>query len=166
MKSTLINLLLFSPVFFGLSYLSLFSIPSDNSKSDMDKVIDNWHKAAAVGDSVGFFSLMTPDAIYLGTDETERWDRTSMGKDLGKYFNGKKAWKFIPYNRIYTSLGSKNFILFDECLQTWMGPCKSTGRLTRVKGQWKISYYNLNVAVPNDVVNEYLKLLPETKVLK
>lgn len=132
----------------------------------MDEAINKWHKAAAVGDSAGFFGLMTEDALYLGTDEVERWTRTTMGKDLGKYFKGKKAWNFIPYNRIYTSMGNKNSILFDECLQTWMGPCKSTGVLTKVKGEWKISYYNLNVAVSNDVVKDYIKLLPEAKVFK
>ena len=121
---------------------------------------------AAIGDSVGFFSRMTEDALYLGTDETERWTRTTMGKDLGKFFNGKKAWHFIAYNRIYTALDDKNTILFDESLKTWMGPCKSTGMLRKVKGKWLISYYNLNVAVSNAVVKDYLKLLKEGEILK
>ncbi|MBK8844077.1 MAG: hypothetical protein IPO33_15205 [Saprospiraceae bacterium] len=47
-----------------------------------------------------------------------------------------------------------------------MGPCKSTGMMRKVKGKWLISYYNLNVAVSNAVVQNYLKLLKEEEILK
>lgn len=166
MKLTFSNLFICTISVLALVSMSLTTNEIANPNAEMDKVIDQWHQAAAVGDSAGFFGLMTADAIYLGTDEKERWDRTSMGKDLGKYFNGKKAWKFIPYNRKYIVLEDKKSILFDECLSTWMGPCKATGKLTKVKGKWLISYYNLNVAVSNDVVKQYLTLLPSDQILK
>jgi len=166
MKLTFSNFLLLLMLFFGINCISLTYTDIDNPKTEMDEVIDRWHRAAATGDSAAFFGLMTTDAIYLGTDEKERWDRTSMAKDLGKYFNGKKAWKFIPYNRIFMTLEDKKTMLFDECLNTWMGPCKATGKLSKVKGKWLISYYNLSVAVSNDVVKQYLTLLPSDKILK
>lgn len=166
MKFTSGNFLYLFAIAFSLTGLSFTNVQVASSNKEFDEIIDAWHHAAATGDSVGFFSRMTEDALYLGTDETERWTRTTMGKDLGKFFNGKKAWHFIAYNRIYTALDDKNTILFDESLKTWMGPCKSTGMMRKVKGKWLISYYNLNVAVSNAVVQNYLKLLKEEEILK
>ena len=166
MKFPLYQFLMPSVILIAGICLSMTDSEQNYSTSEMDKLIDQWHQAAAVGDSATFFGLMTKDAIYLGTDEKERWDRTSMGRDLGKYFNGKKAWNFIPYNRKYIALEDKKSILFDECLRTWMGPCKATGKLTKVKGRWLISYYNLSVAVSNDVIKQYLSLLPSDNILK
>ncbi|MCO6461681.1 MAG: nuclear transport factor 2 family protein [Saprospiraceae bacterium] len=139
------------------------ALPGD--RENQDKAIDAWHNAAAAGDSATFFGLMTEDAIYLGTDLSERWDRASMARDLGKYFRGRKAWHFVPYNRHYLELKDNNKILFDESLKTWMGPCKATGMLTKTRGSWKISYYNLSVAVPNQYVKQYTKLLPPNEIL-
>lgn len=166
MKLTFSNFILLGVLFFVIQMISSSYAGAESDHVREDEAINAWHEAAAVGDSAAFFSMMTENAVYLGTDESERWDKTSMGKDLGKYFNGKRAWKFIPYNRIYTELEDKNSILFDECLRTWMGPCKATGILTKEKGNWKISYYNLSVAVPNDNVKDYTKLLPPGKILK
>ena len=118
--------------------------------------LDNWHNAASHGDSLGFFGLMTNDAIYLGTDESERWTRTTMIRDLGKYFRDKQAWKFT---------GSKNILHFDEILSTWMGPCRGSGLLQKVNGKWYIRFYNLANLVPNDVVKDYINLLPPDKIL-
>lgn len=93
-------------------------------------------------------------------------DQNDYGERSRQVFQRKKAWHFIAYNRIYTALDDKNTILFDESLKTWMGPCKSTGMMRKVKGKWLISYYNLNVAVSNAVVQNYLKLLKEEEILK
>lgn len=138
---------------------------SNTNQEEQNKVIDAWHHAAAVGDSATFFGLMTEDAVYLGTDLSERWDRTSMARDLGKYFRGRKAWHFEPFDRHYYDLKDKNKVMFDESLKTWMGPCRATGVLARVNGKWRIAYYNLSVAVPNQYIKEYIKLLPSEEVL-
>src|SRR5690349_244610 len=37
-------------------------------------VLDDWHRAAASADEARYFSHFTSDAIFLGTDKTERWD--------------------------------------------------------------------------------------------
>ena len=42
------------------------------SNSDVDHFIDGWHLAAAKVDAETFFGSMAEDAIYIGTDATER----------------------------------------------------------------------------------------------
>ncbi len=158
MKSTLMLLCLASVA------VAFSSFKNDSSREEQNKVIDAWHHAAAVGDSATFFGLMSEDAVYLGTDLSERWDRASMARDLGKYFRGRKAWHFEPYDRHYYDMKGKK-VMFDESLKTWMGPCRATGVLAKVSGKWKIAYYNLSVAVPNAYVKEYIKLLPSGEVL-
>ncbi len=165
MRISISGILLVTFLIIVLAAAYSFNVSVGKDQKIMDETIDAWHAAAARGDSVAFFGSMTEKAIYLGTDEAERWDRASMARDLGRHFNGKKAWKFQSYNRQYTDLKDRNSILFDECLKTWMGPCKATGMLSREKGRWKISYYNLSVAVPNDYVKQYTKLLPSGAIL-
>lgn len=165
MRISISGILFVAILMIGLAALYSFHYTTGNEQQVMDEVIEAWHDAAARGDSAAFFGRMTKEAIYLGTDESERWDRTSMARDLGRYFNGKKAWKFVSYNRHYIALKDRNSILFDECLKTWMGPCKATGLLSREKGSWKIAYYNLSVAVPNDYVKQYTKLLLSGDIL-
>lgn len=142
-----------------------FLLPSSDLTA-ITHTLDEWHAAASLGDSSGFFSRMTPDAVYIGTDATERWTRTSMGKDLGKHFDGKKAWHFIASNRHYAATGNPNVIHIDENLQTWMGPCRGSGLVRKINGKWYISLYNLANTVPNAHIKEYVSLLPPTEVLK
>lgn len=103
MKFTSGNFLYLLTIAFSLTGLSFTNVQVASSNKEFDEIIDAWHHAAATGDSVGFFSRMTEDALYLGTDETERWTRTTMGKDLGKFFNGKRlgilllTTEFIPH---------------------------------------------------------------------
>ena len=52
---------------------------------------------------------------------------------------------------------------FDELLDTWMGDCRSSGIVQKVNGEWKIKYYHLAITVPNDVVDNYLKLIGKVR---
>ena len=48
---------------------------SENVKSEINLVLDNWHKAAAEANFNNYFNVMTEDAIYIGTDPTENWNK-------------------------------------------------------------------------------------------
>lgn len=129
----------------------------------INTMLDDWHNAASLGDSIRFFSKMTSNSAYLGTDISERWTKEEMIKDLGKYFNGNEAWHFLPYDRNIFTDGKS--IFFEEKLRTWMGPCKGFGVVSFRDNAWKIVYYNLNVAVPNVVIKQYVELLPADSIL-
>ena len=46
-----------------------------DERPKVEQTIDAWHDAAARGDFHAYFSRMTRDAVFLGTDATERWTR-------------------------------------------------------------------------------------------
>ncbi len=128
-------------------------------KQSIDILLDNWHKAATNTDLENYFNKMTNDAIYLGTDASERWTKDDFYKFCKPYFDKGKAWNFKPKNRhIYVSETGK-ITWFDEILDTWMGNCRGSGVLVYKNRKWKIKQYNLAVAVPNYIIKKYVKLL-------
>lgn len=127
------------------------------------QLMDDWHHAAAVADEDKFFGSLTADGIYLGTDASERWLRDDMKEWSKKYFDRESAWAFTPHDRhVYFSQDGQT-AWFEELLDTWMGPCRGSGVLAKTPEGWKIKHYDLAVAVANDIVNDYIKLLPKKK---
>ncbi len=153
-------------IIFPLILLSALSLNAqtnskvEENKKAIDKTLTDWHKAAADADLQGYFGKMTEDAIYLGTDAGEHWTKAEFHKFCKPHFDKGKAWNFKAESRtIYYTKNSK-IAWFDEVLDTWMGDCRGSGVLVFKKNEgWKIKHYNLAVAVPNDVIKEYIKLL-------
>lgn len=122
-------------------------------------LLDNWHLAAARADFDRYFNPLSTESIFLGTDETERWTKEQFQAFSKPYFDKGKAWDFKPYNRNLVFGDNGETVWFDELLETWMGTCRGSGVLQKINGEWKIQQYNLAVAVPNDKIQGYLKLL-------
>jgi len=125
----------------------------------IDSLMNTWHHAAAVADEETFFGLMTPEAVYIGTDPTERWLRDELKTWSAKYFARESAWDFKPVDRHIRIAHDGMMAWTDELLDTWMGKCRGTGILRLRDGQWRLVYYHLAIAVPNDKINSYLDLL-------
>ncbi len=135
--------------------------PLDHEQ-EINDLMDAWHKAAAEADEDVFFDqTMTEDAIYLGTDASERWLRDELKEWSKKYFAKESAWSFTAKQRnIYFSNDGKT-AWFEELLDTWMGDCRGSGVLEKTSMGWKLKHYDLSMLVPNDKVQTYLKLLKE-----
>ncbi|HEV7764814.1 MAG TPA: nuclear transport factor 2 family protein, partial [Thermoanaerobaculia bacterium] len=73
------------------------STPS--TPADVNRVLDDWHQAAAVADEARYFGAMSPDFVFLGTDATERWDLAAFREFSHPYFAKGKAWTFVPRDR-------------------------------------------------------------------
>lgn len=131
----------------------------DKTIQIIDSLINDWHHAAAVADEEFFFGSMTDDAIYIGADATERWLRDELKLWSKNYFDRKSAWDFKPLMRDIKIDAGGRIAWFDELLETWMGTCRSTGILKLENDEWKIIHYQLSVAVPNDKIDAYKKLI-------
>jgi hypothetical protein len=136
---------------------------SDCKETVINELMDNWHKAAATADEDVFFGSMTKDAIYIGTDASERWLRDELKEWSKKFFDRDSAWSFTAKERNITFSEDGQMAWFDELLDTWMGVCRSTGVVVMTEDGWKLKYYHLSMAIPNEVVNDYLKILEESK---
>ncbi|GGW89773.1 nuclear transport factor 2 family protein [Salegentibacter mishustinae] len=133
----------------------LFSITiSAEDKSNIDQVLTQWHKAASEANFEEYFSLMTEDGVFIGTDPTENWQNKDFRAFSKPYFDRGKAWNFKTLERnIYTEENS-DIAWFDELLATQMGICRGSGVLKKTEEGWKIAHYVLSITIPNENVEE------------
>jgi ketosteroid isomerase-like protein len=138
---------------------SSFSFYGNHSDKDkINVVIDNWHKAAGEAQFDAYFNLMTDDAIFIGTDATENWNKTQFQAFAKPFFDRGKAWSFKAIERhIYVDKSGRT-AWFDELLDTQMKICRGSGVLLKVGNDWKIKHYVLSMSVPNDNVTEVVKI--------
>ena len=147
---------------FGLSALVLcafFSVNAQHKKEvAINQVLDAWHKAAANAQFDTYFGLMTPDAIFIGTDATENWDVPAFKKYAKPHFDKGKAWAFTALERHVFVDSSGKMAWFDELLDTQMKICRGSGVLVKVGKDWKIKHYVLSMTIPNENVSEVIKV--------
>lgn len=134
---------------------------AQSAEREINELMNRWHHAAATADANIFFGSMTPDAHYLGTDESEDWTRDEMQQWAKEIFKRDSAWDFKTKGRNIYLYEDGKMAWFDETLDTWMGVCRGSGVVVLTPGGWKIRHYVLSVAVPNEKINAYLELLED-----
>lgn len=143
----------------SLFLLLLASCVSTTLQQDRDAVnavLDDWHKAAAQADENRYFGHLTPDAVFLGTDATERWEGAAFRDFAHPHFAKGKAWTFIPKDRHVMINGDTAW--FDEALDSASyGLCRGTGALRRERGTWRIAHYNLTIPIPNPLAKKFVE---------
>lgn len=115
-------------------------------------VLDWLHQAASEADGKKYFDLFTDDAVFLGTDETERWTIEEFKAYAMVRFETGMGWTYTlkPGMRHIVIDGSVAW--FDELLENKKyGTCRGSGVVRRVaENDWKIAQYNLTFTVPNE----------------
>lgn len=138
--------------------------PRDNDAEEAGKVLDDFHDAAAKADFNRYFGHMTPDAVFLGTDATERWDRKAFQAYCRPYFDKGQGWTYRPHDRhiVFGTPGSRT-AWFDELLDNDnYGTCRGSGVLILGDdGRWRIAQYDLSMPVPNDLARDVVRLIRE-----
>lgn len=143
-KSTLLMLSLF---FFSLS---------SSANSDINKVLDTFHQAAADADQKLYFSLLDEQAVFLGTDGSERWTRKEFYDFVTPYFSKGRGWAYKSRQRNITlisiGINGEQLAFFDELLDNSnYGECRGTGVVRLTSQGWKILQYNLSIPIPNGI---------------
>lgn len=139
-----------------------------SEKEKINSILNNWHKAAAEAKFDNYFNLLSDESIYIGTDATENWNKKEFQNFAKPYFDRGKAWNFKTIERnIYFSEDQK-MIWFDELLDTQMKICRGSGVMILENNQWKIKHYVLSMTIPNDNVDEVVKVksIIEDKILQ
>ena len=134
---------------------------SQNTNSDKKKInttIDSWHKAAANAEFDNYFSYMTSNGVFIGTDATENWQLDAFKAFSKPYFDKGKAWDFKCLQRNIYFDKTQNTAWFDELLDTQMKICRGSGVLIKQGNTWKIAHYVLSMTVPNDNLDEVIKI--------
>ena len=133
---------------------------SESRQTQVHAILDDWHQAAARADEDRYFKHFTADAVFLGTDATERWTRDEFRKWAKPFFARGKAWSFKATKRHIAFSKDGAVAWFDEALDTPnLGPARGSGVLVKEGTAWKIAQYNLSVPIPNDAFTEVKKLI-------
>lgn len=135
-----------------------FSQNAESNRKTINSTLDSWHKAAANAEFDNYFSFMTSNGVFIGTDATENWQIDAFKTFSKPYFDKGKAWNFHSIQRNIYFDKSQNTAWFDELLDTQMKICRGSGVLIKEGKKWKIAHYVLSMTVPNDNSDEVVKI--------
>jgi len=143
----------------GLLAFTLAVFPVAASERD-DRVaiaalIDGFHAAAAVADREAYLDHLSADAVFMGTDDWERWPRPDFDAYVAERFAGGTGWTYDSEERHIAFAGDGATAWFDEIVVSprW-GRFRGTGVVRRTDGGWKIAHYSLTALVPNEQFRE------------
>ena len=148
---------------------TLFVVACSPKKSDetelVSKTLDQFNKDAADANFEAYFSHFAADGVFMGTDATERWDKKEFEIWAKPFFDRKTTWNFKALKRNIYFSDDGQFAWFDELLDTQMKVCRGSGVLIKEHEEWKLKQYVLSMTVPNEKVDEVVRLKKELEEL-
>ena len=132
-----------------VSFLIAFNVKADD-RSDVNMLLDGLHKDAHKGNFEAYFDRYSSDAVFLGTDKTERWTIEEFKTYAKPAFADGHGWTYAVIERNWEGDGDIRW--FDEILfNEKLGHCRGTGIVHLTGGEWKIAHYALTMLVPNSI---------------
>lgn len=127
----------------------------DDARADVSATLDALHEAASEADFDRYFSLYADEAVFLGTDATERWTREEFMDYTKARFNTGTGWTYHMLERHIAIAPGGRTAWFDERLENAnLGETRGSGVLVMEGGGWKIAQYNLTIPIPNEMARE------------
>jgi hypothetical protein len=121
----------------------------------ISQTLDNLHDAASKADFDRYFDLYASDAIFLGTDATERWTREEFMAYAKPYFDQGRGWTYVKIERHIYIADNDATAWFDERLDNAsLGETRGSGVLVKADGEWQVAQYNLTIPIPNSLAGE------------
>ncbi len=127
-------------------------------KKHVNQLLDDLNSLAAKADFKNYFDLYAEESTFIGTDATEVWNKKQFMDFAKPYFDKGKAWNFTSLKRNIEFSKDGNYAWFDEVLDTQMKICRGSGVLEKISGKWKIKQYVLSMTIPNDNIDEVIKI--------
>lgn len=133
-------------------------VDTTNEQKQIIAMLDSFNRAAAKADYKTYFSFYTEDAIFTGTDATERWDKPAFMAWAKPIFDKGHAWDFKTIDRHIYFDSTGNLAWFDELLNTQMKICRGSGVVVKQGNEWKVKQYILSTTIPNDQLDSIIKI--------
>ena len=138
--------------------ITVILIINNDDKVEINKVLDYLHMYASQANGKKYFELFNNDAVFFGTDASERWTKSKFKEYAMKRFESGTGWVYNSISRNIYLDDDKNTAWFDEELNNEKyGIFRGTGVLVKRNNIWKITQYNLLLPIPNDLLIEYSK---------
>lgn len=128
------------------------------NKSQINNLLDSFNIAAANADYNTYFNYFTDDAVFIGTDASENWDKKSFMIWAKPYFDKGKAWNFKSLKRNIYFDQTGNLAWFDELLSTQMKICRGSGVVVLKNKEWKVQQYVLSMTIPNPLSDSIVSI--------
>ncbi len=135
---------------------------SETEARAIGQVLDGLHEAAARADGPAYFARFTPNARFIGTDATERWNLEAFRAYAMPYFSQGRGWTYQASERVITvaDIPCRCIAWFDEQLDNASyGRTRGSGVLRLTDDGWKIEQYVLSFAVPNERAGEVVETI-------
>jgi len=128
----------------------IFNIFADDQRASIDSLLNGLHEDAHKGNFEAYFDRYSSDAVFLGTDKTERWNIQEFKSYAEPAFEDGHGWTYKVIERNWEGNGDTRW--FDEILYNEkLGHCRGTGVIKLTNGEWKIAHYALTMLVPNSI---------------
>ena len=132
-----------------LGLFIVFNINADD-QHEINNLLDGLHEDAHNGNFESYFDRYSSNAVFLGTDKTERWTIEEFKAYAKPAFSDGHGWTYAVIERNWEGDGNTRW--FDEILlNEKLGHCRGTGVVELINGEWKISHYALTMLVPNSI---------------
>lgn len=113
--------------------------------------LDDFHRAAAEADADRYLGRLTEDAVFIGTDPTERWTAAEFAEYVRPYQDAGRGWTYVARERFVWLEGDGTVAVFDELLDSdSYGACRGSGVMRWQNGAWRIAQYVLSFSISND----------------
>lgn len=144
--------------------LTVFAENHPNEVVSIGEVIDDFHAAASEGDAKRYLGHLTDEAVFMGTDEWERWPKHP---DFTDYVNARfkdGGWSYRSVERHVKLAPGGASAWFDEVTYSETnGRFRGTGVVVKTKGGWKIAHYAMSFLVLNENWEQVIELTRSTK---
>lgn len=163
------------PRFSNLLILGLMFTPglaasgqSSTDVAEIERVLDDFHDAAAHGDNERYLGHLTDDAVFMGTDEWERWPKHPDFVDyVGSRFHDGRGWSYRSVDRHVNIADAGDIAWFDEVIYSpSSGRFRGTGVLVHQGDTWKIAHYAMSFLVFNEDWEKVIELTKKTRAQK
>ncbi len=119
------------------------------------EVLDRMHAASAAADEAAYFAAFTEDAIFIGTDETERWDMEAFREYAHPHFSQGRGWAFDVVERHIMPSDDGRIAWFDERLRSEKyGALRGSGVVIKGADGHRVAHYVLSLPIPNEAASE------------
>ena len=126
----------------------------------VNRVLDDFHDAAAAADFDRYFGHFAREGVFLGTDATERWTVEQFKAYARPYFRPGGGWTYHPRGRVVSFTADGRTAFFDELLDnSGLGETRGSGVLVIEDGAWKVAQYNLSIPIPNELADTVVGLI-------
>ena len=133
---------------------------AQTEKETVSAVLDDFHDAASKADGDRYFSHFADNAIFLGTDITERWTLEAFKAYALSRFDQGRGWTYVSQSRHIYFSPDGNTAWFDEIVRNErFGDTRGSGVLIKTDDGWKVTQYHLTLPIPNDLIYKVVEMI-------